>query len=221
MWLAANPSVTDWIQAGSSLALIAVAVLGFLATIHTITQARNRQALEIEGYIRVDVGPPQPTADYEPPEALRFVQTDKLRVLGEAPDDAPTISVFYRNLQQHPLGIAHGVRGVVVAEVTAENGDILTVEADHQIAYVEPGCCVRIDLVRFPSNWRAYAGVGRVTYKNPNWDGAESRHGRWECYYEAGQFRMIPWSDPRDDWRDRLSRIVAFRKSRRAGEEQR
>lgn len=117
MWLAANPSVTDWIQAGSSLALIAVAVLGFLATIHTITQARNRQALEIEGYIRVDVGPPQPTADYEPPEALRFVQTDKLRVLGEAPDDAPTISVFYRNLQQHPLGIAHGVRGVVVAEV--------------------------------------------------------------------------------------------------------
>ena len=224
MPIAADSSITDWIQAVSALALIVVAVLGFVATIQTITQARNRQAVEIEGYIRVDIGPPGGTSDYQAPEKIRFIKSDEMRVLGNALDADPMISVFYRNLQSHPLGVAHGVLGVVVVEVTADNGDILEVEARHEIAYIEAERVVRIDIVRFPSNWTARGLVGAVTYKNANWDGAQSRHGRWECYYEAGQFRMIPWSAPRNSWRDRIDRameslVSVFRASPESREE--
>lgn len=224
MLIAADPSITDWIQAVSALALIVVAVLGFVATIQTITQARNRQAVEIEGYIRVDIGPPGGTSDYQSPQNLRFIKTDDLRVLGEALDGDPTISAFYRNLQSHPLGVAHGILGVVVVEVTDDNGDVLEVEAQHEIAYIEPERVVRIDIVRFPSTWTARGLIAAVTYKNANWDGAQSRHGRWECYYEAGEFRMIPWANPRDSWRDRIERTMesftrAFRSSSESREE--
>jgi hypothetical protein len=105
--------VADWI-------IVGVAIVGFWATVHTLIQARNRQRAEIEGYIRVDVGPPAGASGFDPPEQIAFIQSSYLEVLDEAETSDPMICVWYRNLQTHPLGVALGIVGKMVVELQSE-----------------------------------------------------------------------------------------------------
>lgn len=134
------------------------------------------------------------------------VKNDQLEVLADAGEGEPMICVWYRNLQTHPLGIALGVVGRVAVDLEAD-GPGLTLSQTHDIAYIEPGRCVRVDVVRFPASWTAFAKIEAIQYRNISWDGAVPRHGRRECSYRGEQFEMTPWSDPRNLWRDRVSRL--------------
>jgi hypothetical protein len=191
-------AATDWIQASTSVVLVFVAVIGFGATIYSITQTRNRQEVEIEGYIRVDVGPEEGTDDYAPPSDIIHVDRSNVHVVGEPREGDPMIVAWYRNLQTHSLGIALGVKAVISGEVIDVGGTILTFKQEHEIAYVEPGKCVQVNVLRFPTAWKAQLRVDAVQYRNHNWDGKVPRHGRRECTYEDGHFQMVPWSNPPD-----------------------
>ena len=199
-------STADWVTAGANLALVLVAAVGFAATVFTIIRGRNRQRIEIEGYVRVDVGPPQGTDDFTPPTEIARIERSHLTTVGDAGEEAPAISVWYRNLQSHPLGVALGVVSRIIAEVTDLEGEVYQVSQTHEIAYIEPGKCVRIDVVRFPPSWEAMSRFEAIEYRNLDWDGATPRHGRRECYYEDGEFYMVPWSDPINSLRDRIDR---------------
>lgn len=198
----------DWVTAGANIALVVVAIIGFAAAVFTLIQARNRQRTETEGYVRVDIGPPQGTLDYTPTQEIAYIEDGRLEVLGEAADDAPTISVWYRNLQTHPLGVALGVVGRIIFEIVDSAGEVQIIEQEHLVAYLEPRKCVRIDALRFPKDWVVASRIEAVQYRNLDWDGATPRHGRTECYYEDGEFFMIPWSDPINSLRDRAARAV-------------
>ncbi len=196
----------DWISAGANIALVAVAVVGFVATILIVTTARNRQRIEVEGYVRVDVGPPNGTADYKPPSDLVHIESANLAILGGASERDPTISIWYRNLQTHPLGIAFGVISKIVIELIDTDENYQQLVQTHEIAYIEPGKSVRVDAVRFPEQWDCSCIIEAIQYRNFDWDGSTPRHGRRECYYVDGQFEMVPWSDPKTFWRERLRR---------------
>ncbi len=205
--LNAAASSAEWVTAGATIAVAVVALVGFGATLHTLIAARNRQRMEIEGYVRVDVGPPEGTGDYIAPTEFAFRNAERLEVLGDAPEDAPMMVAWYTNLQTHPLGTAHGVVARLVAALEDLEGNVYLVRQTHEIAYIEPGKCVRIDVVQFPRDWQAELSVGAVRYRNLHWDGATPRHGRRQCIYEDSSFRMIPWSDPVDSFRDRAERL--------------
>lgn len=64
---AAVNSTTDWISAWANVALVLIAAVGFAVTIYTLAQGRNRQRIEVEGYIRVDVGPPEGASGFVAP----------------------------------------------------------------------------------------------------------------------------------------------------------
>lgn len=199
-----HATTADWVTAAADVALVAVAIVGFVATVLTIVSARNRQRVEIEGYVRVDVGPPAGTADYRPPDET-YVQSRHLQLLGNPGAERVTVSAWYRNLQTHALGVALGVVCKVVLE--GRDGDqVVRLDQTHEIAYVEPGRAVRVDIASFPTEWSVDVRVEAVRYKNLNWDGATPSHGRRECHYESGTFTMVPWADPENTIRDRLAR---------------
>jgi hypothetical protein len=203
-----GPTTTDWIAAVASVALVVVALVGFIATVLTIISARNRQRLEIEGYIRVDVGPPEGTDDYSPPPDIVHVESRYLKVLGSDSKESVTVSAWYRNMQQHPLGVALGVTGRVLLTIHAEDEDQL-IDQVHEIAYLEPGRTVRVDIARFPKTCSADLFVQGVRYKNLDWDAAIPRHGRRECHFRDGRFEMVPWAEPMNSLRDWIARRSA------------
>lgn len=201
-------STADWVSAGANIALVLVAIIGFALTLYTLIQARNRQRIEIEGYVRVEIGPPDGTTDYTPPAEVAYIDDAHLKVVGSAGEDAPTISVWYRNIQAHPLGVALGIVGRVIYDVVDQAGHAQRIDQAHYVAYLEAGKCVRVDALRFPRDWFVASRIEAVQYRNLDWDGATPRHGRRECYYGGGEFFMIPWSDPVNSLRDRAGRAI-------------
>lgn len=208
---AASPTKADWITTWATVAIAGIAFVGFGATLLTIIvagiQTRNRQQLEVEGYVRVDLGPPNGTPDYKPPPTIDYVQSDLLEEVGGAVQGDPMIVAWFRNQQTHPLGTAFGVMATIVTEVEDPQGGVEVREHPPDIAYIEPGKCVRVDLIRFPANWQARARVIAITYRNLHSDGSKPKHGRWECYYETRRFVMEPWSDPLSFWRDWVDKL--------------
>jgi len=206
-----NPTA-EWITAWSGVAVAGVAFLGFQATVIAIlvtsAQTKDRQQLEVEGYLRVDIGPPGGTEDYTPPESVVFTERRYLKSIGDVSEQDPIISVWYRNLQTAPLGFVLGVFARISAEIVDLEGRIYNVELTHQLPYVEPGRSVRMDFVQFPRSWQASARIEAVKYRSLHWDGATPKHGRQQCEYSDGKFRMIPWSDPIDSWRDKFARLL-------------
>ena len=203
------PTTPDWISAGANVALVAVAVFGFALTILVLIAGRNRQRTDIEGYVRVDVGPPAGTSDYHPPTDILHVESASLELVGDPSDDDPTISVWYRNLQTHPLGVALGIISRIVIQLDDPNDNYHEIVQTHEVAYLEPGGVVRVDAIRFPENWDCACWIEAIQYRNLDWDGSTPRHGRRECYYVDGQFEMVPWSDPKNLWRDSLRQCWA------------
>ncbi|MEX0613388.1 MAG: hypothetical protein WD229_14820 [Pirellulales bacterium] len=198
-------------QAWSSVILVPVAILGFGATLLALAQNRNRQEIEIEGYIRVDAGPETGTDDYDIPIDIVFRSTTEIHAFGEQDDQHETAVAWYRNLQTHPLGIVYGIVGRLSGHATTPDGHVFAIEQQQRIAYLEPGRCVQLGVVRFPRNWEVEIRVDAVQYRNANWDGRTPEHGRTEYRYENGQSMMVPWSNPRDVLRDRIARRNPFR----------
>lgn len=217
-----EPAATgaDNITAWATVALASIAFFGIFGTLAMVyvtgRQARKRQQLEVGGYIRVDIGPTQGTDDYKPPpdDLIVFIERSQLTILGNASEHALTISVWYRNLQTHPLGVAFGVHAKIAADIIEPSGRKHEVSLTHEIPYVEPGKSVRLDFVRFPPEWEAEAEIEAIKYRNLHWDGATPKHGRSECEYKEGQFRMFPWSDPLDTLWDRADRLIRALKRR-------
>jgi hypothetical protein len=207
---AVGPSTLDYINTAVGIAVFFVATFGFAATIATLNAARNRQRLEVEGYIRVDIGPPDGTADYLPPSDIIFVQSRYLSSVGETTEQSPIISVWYQNMQRHPLGVAVGVASKIGIALTDPDQNFHEFSQAHEIAYIEPGKTVRIDALRFPESWDALCQLEGIQYRNLHWDGSIPRHGRRECTYINGQFEMVPWSDPTTVWRDRWASLVTI-----------
>ena len=186
------------IEAGASVALVAVAFIGFGLTIRSLKLARRRERIEVDAYIRVDLGPPGGTADYPAPEAkdiTQYLPEGPVAVWNAGPR-AKVISVWFRNEQTHALGIALGVGAQIITEVTNRKGESQEVKHRPQVSYIEPSESVRIDLVRFPPSCSARAVLRSIEYRGLYYDASDTRHGRWECVYENRQFRSIPWSDP-------------------------
>ena len=208
--MASDPSVTDWINAVATILIIGIASVGFVVTILTIVAARNRQRLEIEGYVRVDIGPREGTEDYQPPADITYVESSYMDTVGRTTIKSPVISVWYRNLQHHPLGVAVGVASKIDIAFFDLKNNLHEISQTHEIAYLEPGKAVRIDAIRFPASWDAVCRLEGIQYRNLHWDGSIPRHGRRECFYINGQFEMIPWSDPTTVWRDRWASIVSL-----------
>ena len=203
-------TTAEWMQAWSALVLVPIAILGFVVTLFALAQNRNRQEMEIEGYIRVDIGPEQGTDDYQVPANVVFRSTAEIHSFGDETDGHETVVAWYRNLQTHPLGIAYGIVSRLSGHAVTPDGRVFAIEQQQRIAYIEPGRCVQLGVVRFPDTWSVDLRVDAVQYRNANWDGRIPKHGRTEYRYENGQSRMVPWSNPRDVLRDRLLRLNPF-----------
>ena len=202
----AGATRAELLAAWATVALALIALVGFFATFGTIIitniRTRNRQQIEFEGYVRVDIGPPQGTDDFPAPPNIAHIEGSYLTTFGDANEQAAAISVWYRNLQDHSLGIAFGIVGEISGKLTDSEGEVYEFSQTHFISYLEPGKCVRIDVVLFPREWQGESEVTALSYRNLHWDGSPPTHGRTTCYYEDGEFYMVPWSDPESSLRD-------------------
>lgn len=207
----ASATVADFLAGWAAVALAGIALLGFFATIGTIfftsRETRKRLRIEVEGYVRVDIGPPEGTADYRAPEEIAHIDGSGMITLRGETERVVTISVWYRNLQTHPLGIAIGIFSDISGEVTNTEGKVTKIDKRHTIAYLEPKTCVRFDVVRFPSEWKAKLEVKAIKYYNLYGLGETPRHGRQPCFYEDGEFFMQTWSDPANSLLDRAGNL--------------
>lgn len=189
------------VGAWATVALVTVAIVGFYFTIAGLRAGRRRERVEVDPYIRVDLSPPGGTPDYTAP--MEFPYTDITAHVDGVPSAAwdageqgKVIAAWFRNQQTHPLGFALGVAAQVSTEVRNLEGDVTEFLHKPAISYIEPGRGVRIDLVRFPPECSARSMIRSIEYRSLYYDASTTKHGRWECRYEDGEFRSIPWSDP-------------------------
>lgn len=186
------------IGAWATVGLVAVAFIGFALTIWSLKLARRRERIEVDAYIRVDLGPSEGAADYTAPEAKDITPY----VLGlpvavwDPGRHGKVIAVWFRNEQTHALGFALGVGAQITTEVTNPKGESQEIKHRPKVSYIEPSESVKIDLVRFPPDCSARAVLISIEYRGLYYDASNTRHGRWECVYEDGQFRSIPSSNP-------------------------
>lgn len=190
-------SVAAW----ATVALGAVAIVGFYLTITGLRVSRRRERVEVEAYIRVDLSPPEGTPDYTAPTEFSYRDiTDDVdgvpSIAWDADEEGKVIAAWFRNQQMHPLGFALGVAAQVFTEIWNPEGEVTEFLHKPRISYVEPEGGVRIDLVRFPPDCRARSLLKSIEYRSLYYDASTTKHGRWECQYENGRFRSIPWSDP-------------------------
>lgn len=186
------------IEAWATATLVVVAFVGFALTIWSLKLAQRRERIEVAAYIRVDLGPPEGTADFPAPKAkdiTPYIPEAPVKVWKVGPR-SKVIAVWFRNEQTHALGIALGVGAQIITEVTNRKGESQETKHRPQVSYIEPGESVKIDLVRFPPGCSARAVLRSIEYRSLYYDASDTKHGRWECVYENGQFKSIPWSDP-------------------------
>lgn len=204
----AGASWEDRVQAWSPFAAVVMTPMGFLILLATFIGQRNRQRLEIEAYLRVDLGgvprPGEWVTDFKPPGNVAYVSDQDFENLGDAYDKDPMIAMWIRNQQTHPMGFALGIGAEVEIKYTDKFGDTYKKLLKPRFAYLEPQKCVQVILVRFPRDWRITATLKGVEQRSVFSDARKPRHGRWRCTYDDRQFESTPISDPPNFWYDKV-----------------
>lgn len=196
----------DRVQAWATVGAGAITAGTILFLVLAFINERRKQRLEVEGYLRVDLGTPQRnrwTTDFPPPDAVAYKEDRDLVDLSDAPDD-PILAVWFTNQQKHSLGIALGVGAVIDIEFTDRDGKSEKFPLKPRIAYIEPGKCVQVNLMQFPPDWQVKAVVTEVEYRNLYSDSRSTQHGRLRCRYAASTFESTPLSDPYNRFIDKL-----------------
>lgn len=189
--------VQDWVPVGAGV----LTVFGVIILILTLRNERRSQRLEVEAYVRVDLGTPQRdkwATDFPPPapDTVAYELNRELVDLSDSDED-PMLSVWFRNQQDaRSLGIALGIGAVIEIEFTDGDGKSDSFPVKPRIAYLEPGKCVQMNLMQFPRDWQVTARVASVEYRNLYSDSRSTQHGRLACRYAANRFESTPLSDP-------------------------
>lgn len=205
---AGTASTADWIAAWSTLFIAIFAPAGLFGTLLVLAHQRSRQRLEVEAYIRVDIGPLEGTTDFPPPKNEVHAETKHVTRMGGATEQDPVISVWFTNRQTHHLGFALGFGAEIVTEFRSPEGKTYKLVQSPRLAYIEPEKIVRVDLVRFPADWRAESRFNGSEHRSIYGDARPARHGRWECHYENRRFKSIPVSDPPNLLHDPLFKVL-------------
>lgn len=206
----ASATTAELVTAWAAVALATIAFLGLGGTLLLLRQERDRQRLEVEAYIRIDIGPRKGTKDFPALKDEAYEETKHVTLMGNATEQDPLISVWFTNRQKHHLGIALGFGAEIVTEFTSPEGKSYTLIQSPRLAYIEPEKIIRVDLVRFPADWTAESRLTGSEHRSIYGSSRPTRHGRWECNYKDGQFTSIPVSDPPNLLHDRLFKALQF-----------
>lgn len=208
---ATTPNWIDHLQAWSTLAAAAVALVGLTGIFFTLRRGRKQQRIGFGPYIRVDVGPTSGrTEDFRAPypQYVSDQQVDDL-----APDlndqEKVTLAAWLTNYQPHPLGTAFRVLAFFALEIRVPESLLPQYRyAIVTVAYVEHGKPVKIELFRVPREWRAVLWLARLAFsdfydqfhKNSEGRNENALHGRLTCEYRDGLFACVPEGRPAGRW---------------------
>ncbi|HEX5369940.1 MAG TPA: hypothetical protein VFY10_11045 [Dehalococcoidia bacterium] len=169
---------------------------GLLYVARALSQGGKQQRLESGPYVRVDIGTTEAGADFAPPETYfhrKDVYSDVLTNDGEV----VMLTAWFRNYQEHPLGMALGVAAVFLIEVEGRD----PVLNDVYIAYVERDKPVAVDIVRVSRSSRVTVtllSVSYVDFYDSRYEhtygekGENGLHGRMICTVDGDGIKSIP-----------------------------
>jgi hypothetical protein len=163
--------------------------------------------MEIEPYVRVDVGPPEGADGFKPPTDLVHHRTPAELDLDPTAVEKLVLVAWFRNLQVHASGFAIAIISRFTVTAVDHQGTRYSYELTLDIPYLEPRKCVKIDLVTFPNSFRVECSVSGLEYRNIYSDRLVTRHGRTYSLYQNGQWMCEPVGDAALLLSDRLYRL--------------
>lgn len=184
------------------------ALAGVIGIFFQIQQNAARQRKETGPYVRVDIGPTteDTVSPFDKPEAYIILERDFIDVGG---DDSTvrqvSISAWLRNYQTHPLGMCFSVSmGFHYRTISPLEETNVGVEL-WEIAYLEHGKAVQIELFRLPVDWSISVELVYLEYQDFYAqkhlyleNHSPGIHGRLECFYSPPDgFESIPVAIPR------------------------
>ena len=184
------------------------ALTGVIGIFFQIQQNAARQRKETGPYVRLDIGPTveDTMTPFNKPKTYIFLDTGFIDVGGDA-STVPRVSIsaWLRNYQTHPLGMCFSVSvGFHYRTISPSEETNVGVEL-WEIAYLEHGHAVQIELFRLPADWSILVDLLYLEYRDFHSqkylymvDHSPGIHGRLECLYSPQDgFESTPVALPR------------------------
>ena len=187
------------------------ALTGVIGIFFQVRQNTVRQRKETGPYVRVDIGPTveDTTTPFTRPGAYIVLARDYIDVADDDKAAAKvSISAWFSNYQTHPLGMCFSLSAEFTYEAQAPSGETTVGLGRWEIAYLEHGKPVQLELVRVPKDWSISVDLSALRYQD--FHGTQQLydeyfstgiHGRLKCFYVPQDgFESIPLAFPRKGW---------------------
>ena len=184
------------------------ALTGVIGIFFQIQQNAARQRKETGPYVRVDIGPTveDTMTPFNRPTTYIVLATDFIDVGGGDPGiPRVSISAWLRNYQTHPLGMCFSVSVGFHYRTISPSGETDVGVELWEIAYLEHGNAVQIELFRLPADWSILVELVYLEYQDFYSqkhlyieNHSPGIHGRLECLYSPQDgFESTPVARPR------------------------
>jgi len=207
LWVeSANPQDQERVRTVSTVAGSLVAFFGLGGVWITLTRNARQQRVQVGPFVRVDVGAvgAEGGADFTPPDH----HFENRATVEDLTGGEPNISLWawVSNTQSSELGFAIGVAARFLLEMKMPGQPIVYRVRDVQVAYVQNGRPVKIELYRVPETATGRISLITLTFydlyqhRHEHWSGGRSENaifGRFICEFQNGQCYSIPEAWPR------------------------
>lgn len=184
------------------------ALMGVIGIYFQIRQNAARQRKETGPYVRVDIGPTvdDTNTPFKKPKTYIFLKTDFIDVESEdSTVPRVSISAWLRNYQTHPLGMCFSVSVGFHYRTISPSEETNVGVGLWEIAYLEHGNAVQIELFRVPADWSILVELVYLEYQDfysqkhlYMENHSPGIHGRLECLYNPQDgFESTPVAIPR------------------------